>query len=168
MMYTHRAQQAFQHQQFFFEQKATLAAFLNALGQEAKAASFPACMDYPEIIQAVTQLLEEAQLMSSLTFAQLEQAGVDTTVFAEKVRIVEQVTAEVRMRAMATASKSASRKRGRKEEDEDTEMAFSSYNASSKRNRYSGGHDTVMELSYCGGYADRYLQTAWWTQPICD
>ncbi|TKA68498.1 hypothetical protein B0A55_08794 [Friedmanniomyces simplex] len=161
MMYTARAQQAFQLQHFFFEQKDNLASMLNAVGHEAKAASFPACMDYPELIDAVTQLLQEAQLMSSLTFAQIQQAGVETAAFAEKVGIVEGVLAGIRMRAMAAPSKPAPRKRGRRDEEEDEEMAVASYNLSNKRNRYvAADHDMVIERSY--------LQTAWWTQPICD
>ncbi|KAK3074326.1 hypothetical protein LTR53_003316 [Teratosphaeriaceae sp. CCFEE 6253] len=169
MMYTARAQQAFQHQEFFFEQKDKLACMLNAVGQEARAASFPACMAWTEIIDAVTQLLNEAQVMSSLTFAQIEQAGVDTRLFAEKVGIVEQASAEVRMRTMAPTPKPAARKRARRDEEEDEEMAYSSYNVCNKRNRYVADHDMAMGSSFCGGYADPYLLHApAWTRPIYD
>jgi len=163
MMFTARAQQAFQLQQFFFEHRDRLAVLLNTVGQEAKAAGFPACMDYPELLDAVTQLLQEAQLMSSLTFAQVQQAGVETAPFAERVAVVEGVLAGVRMRAVAAplAIKAAPRKRGRRDEDEDEEMAFTPFNVSNKRNRFvAADHDMVIERSY--------LQTAWWTQPICD
>lgn len=162
MMFTARAQQAFQLQQFFFEHRDKLAALLNIVGQEAKAAGFPPCMDYPELLDAVTQLLQEAQLMSSLTFAQVQQAGVETAPFAERVAVVEGVLAEIRMRAVAAPLKAAPRKRGRRDEEEDEEMAaFTPFNVSNKRYRFGAAeHDMVIERSY--------LQTAWWTQPICD
>ncbi|KAK5699457.1 hypothetical protein LTR17_023226 [Elasticomyces elasticus] len=167
MMYTARAQQAFQYQQFYFEAKTKLGDMLIIVGQEAKAASFPACMDYPEIIEAITQLLQEAQLMSTLTFAQIEQAGVETAPFAEKVGVVESVLANVRMRSVA-ATKPVARKRARRDEEEDVEMSFSSYNVCNKRNRFSASeHNLAVQPSNCGGYAD-YLQTSHWAQAICD
>jgi len=169
MMYTARAQQAFEIQNFFFEQKAKLTSLLNTIGQEAKSAPFPICMDYPELTDAVTQLLGEAQVASGLTYDQLQQAGVEMRPFAEKVQLVENVAADARTRAM-TAAKPVSRKRGRRDEEDEDEMAGVSYsNTSNKRNRnVPASYDMVIEPNYCGPYAERFLQTAWWTQQLCD
>ena len=167
LLYTPRARQAYEHQQFFFEQKDRLATLLNTVGAESKTASFPACMDYPDLINGITQLLEEAQLMSSLTFAQIEQSGVVIAPFSEKVRLAETIAADVRGRAMATP-KPVTRKRGRRDEDEDEEMAYSSYTTCNKRGRNTAAdYDMSFEPSYCGPYAERFLQTAWWTQ-VCE
>ncbi|KAK4556571.1 hypothetical protein LTR86_006142 [Recurvomyces mirabilis] len=167
MFYTARAQQALEHQSFFFDQKEKLSLMLNTIGAEAKAASFPACMDYPELTTAVTQLLDEAVLASTLTFDQIQQAGLQMGPFTEKVNLVETVAADVRSRAMAVP-KTVSRKRGRREEEDDEEMSFASYTTCNKRGRNTAAdYDMVIEPAYCGNYAENFLQTAWWTQ-VCE
>lgn len=166
MMYTSRARIAFQHQQFFFEQKEKLSNLLNSVGQDARiAAGQPACMDYYELTTVITQLLEEAQILSALTYEQIERSGIQMQPFAEKVQLVESVAAEVRVKTfMAAAPKPVSRKRGRMMDEEEEDMS-STY----KRNRGFGvDQDMMVEPAFCGPYAERHLQTAWWTQPICE
>ena len=167
MFYTARAQQALEHQSFFFEQKEKLSIMLNTIGAEAKAASFPACMDYPELTAAVTQLLDEAIYASTLTFDQIQQAGLQMGSFTEKIQLVETVAADVRSRALA-APKTVSRKRGRRDDGDDEEISFASYTTCNKRGRNTAAdYDMVIEPSYCGNYAENFLQTAWWTQ-VCE
>ena len=168
LMYTPRAQQAYEQQQFYFEQKERLATLLNTVGAESKSASFPACMEYPDLINGITQLLEEAQWMSGLTFAQIEQSGVQIAPFSEKVHLAESVAADVRVRAMATP-KPVSRKRGRRDEDQEVAMGYFSYTTCNKRGRNTAAeYDMSFEpSSFCGPYADKFLQTAWWTQ-VCE
>ncbi|KAK5112726.1 hypothetical protein LTR62_003824 [Meristemomyces frigidus] len=167
MFYTARAQQAMEHQSFFFEQKAKLAHMLNTVGADAKTASFPACMEYPELTEAVTQLYQEACFASTLTFDQIQHAGMQMAPFSERVRVVEDAAADVRSRTMAVP-KTVSRKRGRRDEEEDEEMSCSSYTTCNKRGRNTAAdYDMVVEPSYCGPYVDRFLQPAWWTQ-VCE
>ncbi|KAK5127176.1 hypothetical protein LTR85_008537 [Meristemomyces frigidus] len=163
MVYTPRAQAAFQHQQFFFEQKEKLSVLLNTVGRDAKMATdHQACADYYELTTVVTQLLEEAQLMCGLTFNQIQQSGGQMQPFAEKVQLVETVAIEVRTRAVA-APKPVSRKRGRTMDDEE-EMNFAV-----KRYRSTPvDQEMMIESAFCSPYADNFMQTAWWTRPICD
>lgn len=165
MMYTPRARAAFQHQQFFFEQKAKLSDLLNNIGRDAKTiAGQQTCMDVFELTTVITQLLEEAQLACTLTFEQIERYGVQMQPFAEKVQMVETVAAEVHARALvAVAPKAASCKRGRAVEEDDEDMSYTY-----KRTRGFGDYVMVIEPAYCGPYADRFLQSAWWTQPVCE
>lgn len=162
-MYTPRGQAAFQFQQFFFEKKDQLAFLLNTIGRDAKMATDrQACADYCELITVVTQLLEEAQLMSGLTFAQLTQSGVQMEPFAEKVQLVETVASEVRTRAVA-APKPVARKRGRTMDDEE-DMSFAV-----KRSRHVPvDQEMTMEPAFCSPYAEKFMQNAWWSQQICD
>jgi hypothetical protein len=171
MMYTPRAQAAFEHQQFFFEQKEKLAALLNTLGQDAKLAPLGSEVgnDYHELTTVVTQLLDEAQVASGFTLDQIERSGLVMQPFAENVQLVEQVAASARERAAAAAAATkapvVSRKRGRgRDEEEDEEMLFEY-----KRYRHNTvDHDMMMvESAYCGPYAEQFLETAWWTEPIC-
>lgn len=174
MMYTPRAQAAFQHQNFFFAQKEKLSNLLNSLGRDAKFAPCGSQVgnDYFELTAVVTSLLEEAQTASAFTFDQIERSGIQMQPFAKKVQLVEQVAAEMKERAVAAAVTLAtpafSRKRGRardEDEDEDDDDAMLEY----KRYRCTiADHDMILEPAFCGPYADRFLQTAWWTQQLCD
>lgn len=178
MMYTPRAQAAFQHQQFFFEQKEKLAGLLNTVGQDAKTiAARLGCTghaqlgsDYHELTTVTTQLLEEAQAMSAWTFDVIERSGVQMQPFEEKVRMVEQVASQLRARAeeaaAAVATPAVSKKRSRARDDDDDEIEVQS---SHKRGRGFGmDHEMSIEPAYCGPYAERFLQTAWWTQQVCE
>lgn len=166
MMYTPRAQAAFQHQQFFFEQKEKLTSLLITVGQDARVATdHQACLDYFELTTVVTQLLEEARLLSTLTFDAIERSGVQMQPFAEKVDMVEKVAAEVRMRSVAVAvAKPVSRKRGRMMDDEEEQTSF----AVKRHRNIPADQEMMIEPSFCGPYADRFLQTAWWTQQVCE
>ncbi|EMC92115.1 hypothetical protein BAUCODRAFT_27467 [Baudoinia panamericana UAMH 10762] len=163
-MYTPRAQTAFRFQQFFFEQKAKLSNLLNTVGQDAKAAPFPICMDYPELTSAITQLLCDAQAACGLTYDQIQQAGIETGPFAEKVEFAENVAADIRMRAMSVVKPATVlRKRGRRvDEEEEASVSFA------KRSRNAAAdYDMVIEPNQCAPYADPLLLTAMWTQPMC-
>lgn len=172
MMYTPRAQAAFQHQNFFFAQKEKLSDLLNSIGRDAKFAPCGSKVgnDYFELTAVVTSLLEEAQTASAFTLGQIERSGIQMQPFAERVQLVEQVAAEARERAAAAAvavvKPTVSRKRGRPRDDEDDEDdAMLEY----KRYRCAtADHDMMFEPAFCGPYADRFLHTAWWTQQICD
>ena len=122
-------------------------------------------MDYFELTTVITQLLEEAQVISAFTYDQIERSGIQMQPFADKVQLVESVAAEVRAKAlMAAAPKPLSRKRGRMMDEEEEDMSFTQ-----KRKRgYGADQDMVIEPAFCGPYADRHLQTAWWTQQICE
>ena len=168
MRYTSRACQIFEYQDFFFAQREKLATMLNAVGAEAKMAPFPACMDYPKLTDAVSQLLEEAQWVSTLTFDQMEHAGIQMAPFGEKVRLVEEAASELRMRAIEAPKAVSNSKRSRRDEDEDEEMACSSYTMSNKRGRTAPAEydaPTVQSPS-CRPFAEPFLQTAWWTQQV--
>ncbi|KAK5129602.1 hypothetical protein LTR08_003033 [Meristemomyces frigidus] len=161
MVYRPRAHAAFQHQQFFFEQKEKLSALLNAIGRDARTATtYQAGADYHELTTVVTQLLEEAQMLSRFTFDQVQRCGVVMQPFAEKVLLVESVALEVRARAVVLA-KPASRKRGRDMDDED-EADFAV-----KRYRGVEQH-SATEAAYCGSYADKFMRNTPWSQPTCE
>ncbi|KAI6868281.1 hypothetical protein KC343_g7742 [Hortaea werneckii] len=107
MMTSPRAQAAFHHQQFFFEQKDKLAHLLNTISADARNAtsistSSPAsCItssDYHELLTVTTQLLSEAQTLSTWTFDMIESNGPQVEPFAEKVALVERVAGELRER----------------------------------------------------------------------
>ncbi|KAK4540138.1 hypothetical protein LTR36_009724 [Oleoguttula mirabilis] len=164
MMYTPRAQAAYQHQQFFFEQKEKLSSLLNTVGRDAKAATnYQLGADYYELTAVVTQLLEEAQLMSGFTFNQIQQSGVQMQPFAEKVQLVETVAVEVRMRAI-TAAKPVSRKRGRTTDGDEEEMSY----AVKRYRQVPVDQEMVIQPAFCAPYANKFMQSAWWTQPMCD
>ena len=165
MTYRPRAHAAFQHQQFFFEQKEKLAALLNTVGRDAKrVTTLQAGAEYYELTTVVTQLLEEAQVLSRFTFDQVHRSGVQMAPFAEKVALVERVTIEVRARAAAVAivAKPVVRKRGRNT-DEDEEMTFSV-----KRYREDAMPEQMIvePTAYCGSYANNFMQNTPWSQPI--
>ncbi|KAF2769375.1 hypothetical protein EJ03DRAFT_351326 [Teratosphaeria nubilosa] len=172
--YTPRAQAALQYQQFFFDQKEKLAVLLNTVGYDAKMAPCGSQIgnDYFELTTVITQLLQEASTASGLTLLQIESSGVQMQPFAEKVQLCEQAAVSARERAqqaaVAMTRPVGSRKRGRgreEEEEEEEEQCSSEY----KRYRHAPqDHSMVIEPSHCGPYADRFLQTAWWTQPVCD
>ncbi|KAI7507670.1 hypothetical protein KC347_g6718 [Hortaea werneckii] len=107
MMTSPRAQAGFHHQQFFFEQKDKLAHLLNTIGTDARNAtsisiSSPASSatssDYHELLTVTTQLLSEAQSLSTWTFNMIESNGLQVEPFAEKVALVERVAGELRER----------------------------------------------------------------------
>ncbi|KAH9821976.1 hypothetical protein Tdes44962_MAKER04873 [Teratosphaeria destructans] len=170
--YTPRAQAALQCQQFFFDQKEKLSMLLNTVGHDARMAPCGSQIgnDYFELTTVITQLLEDASIASGLTLLQIESSGVQMQPFAEKVQLCEHVAVSARERAQqaaaAMAKPAVSRKRGRvRDEEEEEEQCSSEY----KRYRHAPqDHNMVIEPSYCGPYADHFLQTAWWTQPVCD
>ncbi|GAB1732339.1 hypothetical protein NU195Hw_g7284t1 [Hortaea werneckii] len=101
MMTSPRAQAAFHHQQFFFQQKDNLAHLLNTISADARnATSSPAysttSSDYHELLTVTTQLLSEAQTLSTWTFDMIESNGPQVEPFAEKVALVERVAGELR------------------------------------------------------------------------
>jgi len=111
MMTSPRAQAAFHHQQFFFEQKDKLAHLLNTISADARNAtsitnpSFTASTpttssDYHELLTVTTQLLSEAQTLSTWTFDMIESNGPQVEPFAEKVALVERVAGELRERVL--------------------------------------------------------------------
>ncbi|KAI7205852.1 hypothetical protein KC343_g7604 [Hortaea werneckii] len=109
MMTSPRAQAAFHHQQFFFEQKDKLAHLLNTISADARNAtsistSSPASSttssDYHELLTVTTQLLSEAQTLSTWTFDMIESNGPQVEPFAEKVALVERVAGEMRERVL--------------------------------------------------------------------
>ncbi|KAI7083023.1 hypothetical protein KC356_g7908 [Hortaea werneckii] len=109
MMTSPRAQAGFYHQQFFFEQKDKLAHLLNTIGTDARNAtsisiSSPASSatssDYHELLTVSTQLLSEAQALSTWTFDMIESNGPQVEPFAEKVALVERVAGELRERVL--------------------------------------------------------------------
>ncbi|RMY74562.1 hypothetical protein D0863_03176 [Hortaea werneckii] len=111
MMTSPRAQAAFHHQQFFFEQKDNLAHLLNTISADARTAtsitnpSFTASTpttssDYHELLTVTTQLLSEAQTLSTWTFDMIESNGPQVEPFAEKVALVERVAGELRERVL--------------------------------------------------------------------
>ncbi|KAI6819558.1 hypothetical protein KC332_g2388 [Hortaea werneckii] len=109
MMTSPRAQAAFHHQQFFFEQKDKLAHLLNTISADARNAtsfstSFPASSttssDYHELLTVTTQLLSEAQTLSTWTFDMIESNRPQVEPFAEKVALVERVAGELRERVL--------------------------------------------------------------------
>ncbi|KAI7702529.1 hypothetical protein KC353_g14687 [Hortaea werneckii] len=105
-----RAQAAFHHQQFFFEQNEKLANLLNTIGADARNAttistSCPASTpttssDYHELLTVTTHLLSEAQTLSTWTFDLIESNGPQVEPFAEKVALVERVARELRERVL--------------------------------------------------------------------
>ncbi|KAI6805968.1 hypothetical protein KC332_g7049 [Hortaea werneckii] len=109
MMTSPRAQAGFHHQQFFFEQKDKLAHLLNTIGTDARNAtsisiSSPASSatssDYHELLTVTTQLLSDAQSLSTWTFDMIESNGPQVEPFAEKVALVERVAGELRERVL--------------------------------------------------------------------
>ncbi|KAI7220048.1 hypothetical protein KC333_g2601 [Hortaea werneckii] len=110
MMTSPRAQAAFHHQQFFFEQNEKLAHLLNTIGTDARNAttistSCPASTtttssDYHELLTVTTHLLSEAQTLSTWTFDLIESNGPQVEPFAEKVALVERVAGELRGRVL--------------------------------------------------------------------
>lgn len=164
MMYTPRARLAFQYQQFFFEQREKLSSLLNTVSIDARVANGQqVCLDYFELTTVVTQLLSEAQDLSTLTCDQLERGGVQTQPFAEKVQIVETLATELRTRVSAS-QKAVSKKRGRSMDDDEDEVDM---DFAVKRYRNAPvDHDMLIEPAFCGPYAERFLQNAWWSQPI--
>jgi len=175
MMYTARARAAFQYQQFFFEQREKLSSMLNAVSADARAASSQqqVCMDYYELTSVVTQLLSDAQVFSALTYDQLDRQGVQMQPFAEKVQMVESVATELRLRACAS-QKSVSKKRGRRMDDDEDEEEIDIMDTTPAPRKYAVkryrrapvDQEMFVEPAFCGPYADRFLQNAWWNQPI--
>ncbi|GAB1737482.1 hypothetical protein NU219Hw_g1620t1 [Hortaea werneckii] len=110
MMTSPRAQTAFHHQQFFFEQKDKLAHLLNTIGADARNAttistSSPASThttssDYHELLTVTTHLLSEAQSLSTWTFDLIESNGPQVEPFAEKIALVERMAGELRERVL--------------------------------------------------------------------
>lgn len=111
MMTSPRAQAAFHHQQFFFEQKDKLAHLLNTIGADARnATTIPnpslasstttTSSDYHELLTVTTNLLSEAQTLSTWTFDMIESNGPQVEPFAEKVALVERVAGELRERVL--------------------------------------------------------------------
>ncbi|KAI6892979.1 hypothetical protein D0869_13549 [Hortaea werneckii] len=110
MMTSPRAQAAFHHQQFFFEQKDKLAHLLNTIGADARNATISLSSshastpttpsDYHELLTVTTHLLSEAQTLSTWTFDMIESNGPQVEPFAEKVALVERVAGELRERAL--------------------------------------------------------------------
>ncbi|KAI7233389.1 hypothetical protein KC330_g5424 [Hortaea werneckii] len=113
MMTSPRAQAAFHHQQFFFEQNENLAHLLNTIGVDARnattistpssctQASTPTTSsDYHELLTVTTHLLSEAQTLSTWTFDMIESNGPQVEPFAEKVALVERVARELRERVL--------------------------------------------------------------------
>ncbi|KAI7184378.1 hypothetical protein D0869_12253 [Hortaea werneckii] len=113
MMTSPRAQAAFHHQQFFFEQNEKLAHLLNTIGVDARnattistsssctQASTPTTSsDYHELLTVTTHLLSEAQTLSTWTFDMIESNGPQVEPFAEKVALVERVARELRERVL--------------------------------------------------------------------
>ncbi|RMY89640.1 hypothetical protein D0862_10178 [Hortaea werneckii] len=110
MMTSPRAQAAFHHQQFFFEQKDKLAHLLNTIGADARNAttistSSPASTpttssDYHELLTVTTHLLSEAQSLSTWTFDLIESNGPQVEPFAEKIALAERMAAELRERVL--------------------------------------------------------------------
>lgn len=190
MMYTPRAQAAFQHQQFFFAEQEKLANLLNTISHDARAAmTFTTAQqqayggaDYHELTTVTTQLLEEAQAMSAWTFDTIERNGVQLQPFSEKVVLVEQVAAELRSRVQETIAAAAataaarpvagSKKRSRGRDDEEEELPQQQrreVSFSYKRARGCGvDQEMSFEPSHCGPYAQNFLQPAWRMQPICE
>jgi len=168
MMYTPRARLAFQYQHFFFEQREKLGSLLNAVSADARAAANGSHfeVDYFELTSVVTQLLGEAQTYSVLTCDQLERDGVQMQPFADKVRIVERVATQLRLRLSATSQKSVSKKRARFVDDDEEEEDVDVTSAVKRYRNAPADHDMVVEPAFCGRYGDRYLHNAWWTQPI--
>ncbi|KAI7277839.1 hypothetical protein KC345_g6366 [Hortaea werneckii] len=104
-----RAQAAFHHQQFFFEQKDKLAHLLNTISADARnstsfstssPASSTTSSDYHELLTVTTQLLSEAQSLSTWTFDMIESNGPQVEPFAEKVALVERIAGELRERVL--------------------------------------------------------------------
>ncbi|KAI7154000.1 hypothetical protein KC349_g7986 [Hortaea werneckii] len=110
MMTSPRAQAAFHHQQFFFEQNEKLANLLNTIGADARNATtiYTSCpasttttsSDYHELLTVTTHLLSEAQTLSTWTFDMIESSGPQVEPFAEKVALVERVAGELRERVL--------------------------------------------------------------------
>ncbi|RMY43621.1 hypothetical protein D0863_16310 [Hortaea werneckii] len=111
MMTSPRAQAAFHHQQFFFEQKDKLAHLLNTIGADARNATTislsssqaptpTTSSDYHELLTVTTHLLSEAQTLSTWTFDMVESNGAQVEPFAEKVALVERIAGELRGRVL--------------------------------------------------------------------
>ncbi|KAI7340566.1 hypothetical protein KC354_g17195 [Hortaea werneckii] len=109
MMTSPRAQAAFHHQQFFFEQKDKLAHLLNTIGADARNATISlsshastptTSSDYHELLTVTTHLLSEAQTLSTWTFDMIESNGPQIEPLAEKVALVERLAGELRERVL--------------------------------------------------------------------
>ena len=169
MTYRPRAHAAFQHQQFFFEQREKLAALLNAVGRDAKhVTTLQAGADYYELISVVTQLLDEAQTLSRFTFDQVQRSGVQMAPFEEKVLLVESFAREARAHvAAAVVAKPVSfRKRGRNTHDEEET------DCSVKRCRNDVVPEQQMVIEppqvFCGAHANKFIHNTLWSETMCE
>ena len=158
----------FQHPQFFISQIEKLSALLNVVVAEASVAVEPeAVVDYLELTEILTELLNEAQSYSVLASGETQIRERQVRSFLDKIQTVQEAVADWDARTNASA-KAVSRKRTRSVDlGEETMGAL-------KRRRNSGSEQGMCADAAVNGPFANVLPSIenppiqWWTEPFCD
>lgn len=157
-----------QHPQFFISQSEKLSALLKVVVAEASITTDPeACVDYLELTEILTALLEEAQCYGTLTPDQIQAQEKQVRCFVDRIETVQEAVSDWDLR-LGTSMKAASRKRARSVDlDEEMMSAF-------KRRRETDTEQDMVANAACNGPFANVLPSIetspppWWTEPFYD
>lgn len=164
----------FQHPQFFVSQSEKLNTLLNVVVTEAKITTDPeACIDYLELTEILTALLDEVRLYCILDAQQLREKEREVHTFVDKIETIQDAVADwdTRTRTNAMTKTTNSRKRARSVELEEETMR-----ALKRRRETESEQDLVADAIFHGSF-NHVLPSIevspeppreWWNEPFYD
>lgn len=159
---------------FFGEQSQRLSALLSTVVRESATATNPdASIDFLQLTEIISSMLEECQMYSVMSGRDLAQRGAEVRSFVGKIETVREVIEDwdVRIAAPTSNRDGQSRKRARTD-------VFGDYDTRSNRRRLESETEQALNMAptFDGPYAEMiplndYMernQAAWWTEPYYD
>jgi hypothetical protein len=155
----------FQPCQFFISQSAKLSSLLDTIAREASDEIDPdACIDYLELTQILTELLNQSQALSVLSPTLLSGRWHDIQIFVSRVQTIQEIVADwdSRVRRVPQRSSDTSRKRARS-----VTLEAETIIASKRPRGESEDHEMVLDAVANFPPLER-SNKQWWTEPLYD